>query len=234
MTDFDKYRKEGAYHWAQTDPRHPRFNPPLLARYQALLRYAPAKADCVLDVGCGDGYLTHQLSLRGYRRVTGLDYEAVGVRLARAKLDENADDSPILRASAYALPLASASVDLITHADVIEHLTDPAQALAEMSRVLRTGGCLLVSTPNWSPTRPVDRYHVQEFKPSDLEALYAPHFRHVRFYACWRGDLLRLWKRRGRGAMWINRLARWGWNPLAITSTNPTPLYEQLLTVATK
>ena len=96
------------------------------------------------------------------------------------------------------LPLPDASVDAVTLCEVIEHFTfDPLYCLAEVNRVLRHGGVLLVSTPNaasWFAIyqalqhRPANRWpvyatpdaanrenhiHAREYLVSDLETLLA-------------------------------------------------------------
>ncbi len=45
------------------------------------------------------------------------------------------------------LPMRSGSIDLVVAFDVLEHILDDAAALREVERVLRPGGCLLVTVP---------------------------------------------------------------------------------------
>jgi ubiquinone/menaquinone biosynthesis C-methylase UbiE len=50
--------------------------------------------------------------------------------------------------SIYDLPFADCSFDLVTCNVVMEHLVDPGKALAEIARILVTGGALVINTPN--------------------------------------------------------------------------------------
>jgi len=54
----------------------------------------------------------------------------------------------LLEGSINALPLADASLDLVTCNMVVEHLDDPARAFSEIARCLRPGGAVVINTPN--------------------------------------------------------------------------------------
>jgi demethylmenaquinone methyltransferase / 2-methoxy-6-polyprenyl-1,4-benzoquinol methylase len=94
--------------------------------------------EVAVDVACGTGALTRDLqSLAPEAQVVGMDFSH-GM-LARAE--------PGLRlaaADALALPLADASVDVVTIAFGLRNLPEPGQGLLEFRRVLRPGGRLVV------------------------------------------------------------------------------------------
>lgn len=103
----------------------------------------------VLDVGCGPGSITLGLAPAG--RVLGVDCELGQVARARAAASlANISTVDFLAASVYRLPLADESVDVAFSHALFEHLAHPADALAELRRVLRPGGCLALSTSDWS------------------------------------------------------------------------------------
>ena len=107
------------------------------------MKLAPA---VIADVGCGTGLITAAL-MRKYRkaRVIGLDLAPALVARARKR-------APWLRAlhglcaEPEALPLASASCDLIFSNLALQWAPDLDRALAEFRRVLKPGGALLFST----------------------------------------------------------------------------------------
>lgn len=99
-----------------------------------------------LDVGCGDGGFLIAMAHRG-ARAHGLDlceFNVVG-----AALRARAWETPIAvtTGSAISLPYRSASFDVVTCGDVIEHVALPLAALREIERVLRPGGFLWLGAP---------------------------------------------------------------------------------------
>ncbi len=94
----------------------------------------------ILDCGCGTG---HNLSwLNDYGRAVGIDLTWAGRQFARA-----AGLTRLARATAASLPFGPEKFDLIASFDVLYSLPDEAEraAIAEMFRVLRPGGRLLVN-----------------------------------------------------------------------------------------
>jgi SAM-dependent methyltransferase len=99
----------------------------------------------IVDVACGTGYGSAMLAGPG-RRVIGIDASAEAIREA----DRNYASSAVsfMVGDATRLTLPSASVDAIVSFETIEHLDDPGQFVAEMARVLRSKGTVLLSTPD--------------------------------------------------------------------------------------
>lgn len=101
----------------------------------------------VLDVGCGPGSITVGLSPAAW--VLGVDLEPGQVALAR-EAAHRLSTVDFLVASVYHLPLPDASVDIAFSHALFEHLARPADALAELRRVVRPGGSIALSTSDWS------------------------------------------------------------------------------------
>lgn len=117
--------------------------------------------DTVLDIACGTGDLTQAFALRSpAARVIGLDFTPEMLDIARRKQkrlpDADAARIEYLQGDAQALPIDSASVDVVSIAFGIRNVADPARAVAEFARVLRSGGRLVIlefSNPTWAPIR---------------------------------------------------------------------------------
>jgi SAM-dependent methyltransferase len=125
----------------------------------------------VLEAGCGEGYGA-DLIARAARRVIGLDYDDAAVAHVRARYPR----VEAIQGNLVALPLPDAAVDVVVNFQVIEHLWDQAQFIAECARVLRPGGLLMISTPNritFSPGRdtPINPFHTRELNAAELTAL---------------------------------------------------------------
>lgn len=108
-------------------------------RFEDTLRESIPAGAVVLDAGCGSGRI-FRYELEPGCRVVGVD---IG-----AELRDNPNVGERVRGDAQRLPFAGASFDAVLASHVMEHLTEPERALAEVARVLRPGGRLLLLTPN--------------------------------------------------------------------------------------
>jgi SAM-dependent methyltransferase len=116
-----------------------------LNRVEAILAFA-GKGESVLDVGCGSGHLLYQLRHR-FTRLVGLEFS--GHRLEQAKINLAGLPFVAIQGSAEAMTeIASDSIECVVSADTIEHVPDVYLAAAELFRVLRPGGRLIINTPN--------------------------------------------------------------------------------------
>ncbi|MEU8178027.1 methyltransferase domain-containing protein [Microbispora hainanensis] len=105
----------------------------------------------VLDVGSGTGRLAADLATgdRG-REVVGVDVDPALLEAARSHAAERGlGNVRFETASVTALPYADAAFDLVTCRFVLMHVPDPAAAVAEMRRVCRPGGALVVIESDW-------------------------------------------------------------------------------------
>jgi 2-polyprenyl-3-methyl-5-hydroxy-6-metoxy-1,4-benzoquinol methylase len=118
----------------------------LMAGFEATLDELFVRADpqSLLDVGCGEGVLTHKWAQRlGDRRVVGIDLEDPAIQAEWEKRRAPNLDYRIMKAEN--LPFADGEFDVATAIEVLEHVPDPAHTVAEMARV--ASGHLLVSVP---------------------------------------------------------------------------------------
>lgn len=97
----------------------------------------------VLDVGSGDGQLALALARAG-ARVWAIDADPRMLATARRCFETAAVEVGLQEAHAQALPFESAGFDVITAVTVLCFVSEPERALAEMVRVLRPGGRLVI------------------------------------------------------------------------------------------
>lgn len=101
----------------------------------------PAEAR-VLDVGTSTGTNLRMLRDRDFRYVEGLDVSPEAARYCAEK-----GLGSVHVGDVCAMPFADDSFDLVLATDVIEHVDDDAQALAEIARVLKPAGLAIVTVP---------------------------------------------------------------------------------------
>jgi ubiquinone/menaquinone biosynthesis C-methylase UbiE len=112
-------------------------------RLQALHKLAATKAgDLVLEVGCGAG---HVLGRFDNVRRFGIDLSEGMLARLRRRLGNSVE---LARGSAMDLPFADHSFDVVLCTEVLEHVPDPAVVVAELARVTKPGGRVIVSIPN--------------------------------------------------------------------------------------
>jgi 2-polyprenyl-3-methyl-5-hydroxy-6-metoxy-1,4-benzoquinol methylase len=107
-----------------------------------LMRQASPRS--LLDVGCGEGVLTHRWAQQlAPSRVVGIDLEDPSIQAEWAKRRAPNLEYRIMKAEN--LPFADSEFDVATAIEVLEHVPDPEHTVSEMARV--ASGHLLVSVP---------------------------------------------------------------------------------------
>ena len=101
----------------------------------------------VLEIGCGVGEFSQLLAERG-ARVIGADISPLAVEETGHRL-EGYEGTEAIVADICAVPFRDESFDLVVSLETIEHSADPRKALAELVRVTRRGGRLIVTNPNY-------------------------------------------------------------------------------------
>jgi 2-polyprenyl-3-methyl-5-hydroxy-6-metoxy-1,4-benzoquinol methylase len=105
--------------------------------------FAQAAPRSVLDVGCGEGVLTHKWAQRLEGRIVGIDLEDPAIQAEWAKRQAPNLSYRVMKAER--LPFEEGEFDLAAAIEVLEHVPDPEATVAEMARVARRH--LLVSVP---------------------------------------------------------------------------------------
>ncbi|MFI4952889.1 MAG: methyltransferase domain-containing protein [Burkholderiales bacterium] len=152
-------------------------------RYAFARRYAEGRR--VLDAACGEGYGTALLATAAAEAV-GVDIDADAIRHAQSTY--GTERLRFVEGSCARLPLPDASFDVVVSFETIEHLdaADQPRMLAELARVLKPAGLLVISSPNkrvYSDERDyVNEFHRHELYRDGLSALLAPAFPAQRWF----------------------------------------------------
>lgn len=139
-------------------PRNRAISPITLKRYDdlsdELKKYG--KENNWIDVGCGSGDLLYQVQKRGWN-VFGTEFTDSAVQICKDK-GISMHKGP-LNTSEY----KSDFFDVITSIEVLEHINNPHEEIENFRRILRPGGVLYITTPNFnSISRRIlkDRWHI--------------------------------------------------------------------------
>jgi len=174
MRDLEKaaLRGEPSYTWREGQER----------RLKMIVRAAgPRMNGRVLENGCGVGMYVERMAAFG-GEVTGLELDIERAHQAAGR-------SPrIVNAAGETLPFAASTFDLVLSHEVLEHVRDDRLAVAEMLRVLKTGGRAVLFTPNrgypfethgiyWAGTYRFGNKAFVNYLPRRLRDRLAPHVR---------------------------------------------------------
>ncbi|MCX5493264.1 methyltransferase domain-containing protein [Kaistia dalseonensis] len=150
-------------------------------RYLFALRYC---ADFnVLDVASGEGYGSFLLG-QVARSVIGVDIDQKTVDFANKNyISERVS---YRRGDATKLPIDDHSVDVVVSFETIEHFAGQSEFIAEIDRVLRPGGIVIMSSPNreiYSDAQDYQNpFHVHELNRQEFVDLLSTRFPHVRLF----------------------------------------------------
>ena len=168
--------------------RHvPALDPESINHYRHMTAYhfaLPFAAERdVLDYGCGAGYGTNFISRRGRpRSLVGVDIDEPSIGYCRVCYQDIADCFRVTTGGE--LPFRESSFDLVLLFQVVEHVHDAPQLLQRLRRVLRSGGRVVMTTPNvelynGDPEHPANLHHVREYSAESLRAVCSSVFSNV-------------------------------------------------------
>jgi len=191
---FDYHAVAGDYQYRALNSGHPMqqfWHRGKLVMIDQLVRPHLKQGSRILEIGCGSGNLLVQAGVRGSFPV-GLDLSMQALTFVRSRLNEDEDKKDgisgfaCIQSVGEALPFSAGSFDCVILSEVIEHLDAPQATMEEASRVLRPGGRLLVTTPNYRSLWPLMEWavdcmnmapkmageqHISKFHPAGLRDL---------------------------------------------------------------
>lgn len=134
----------------------------------------------VLDAGCGTGYGLALLAEGDPTELTAIDIDDGAVAAARRYADRHG--ASVACGDLQALEFDDDSFDLAVCFETIEHLPSPERGVAELRRVVRPGGTLIVSSPNPDVYPSGNEHHLHELRPDELRELVGKHFESTRVF----------------------------------------------------
>lgn len=137
----------------------------------------------VLDIASGEGFGSWFLSQTA-AGVTGVDISAEAVAHAARRYGH--DGLRYLQGDCRDIPMPDASVDVIVSFETLEHISEHDAFMAEIRRVLRPGGFLLISTPDLdgynASIDEANAFHKRELSRAEFAAMLRQNFGHVALY----------------------------------------------------
>jgi ubiquinone/menaquinone biosynthesis C-methylase UbiE len=157
-------------------------------KYEHLHRYALAldlaEGRSVLDIASGEGYGSALLAKRA-DHVIGVDIDVDSANHAQAQYG-HLTNLKFLAGSCSAIPVADASIDVVTSFETIEHHDQHEEMMHEIKRVLRADGLLIISSPNRlvysDEPNYTNPFHVKELYYEEFLDLLKRHFQQVHIY----------------------------------------------------
>ncbi len=167
--------RQQQFKWTRTG-YHPEYNKQL-AKYKVVSCLEQVARHCrddaesrsLLDIACGDGYITEQLA-SSFEKVVGVDANADVVEMARQRIPGAEFHNAL--AEEYA---SSDLFSVVTLLDLLEHVQSPVDLLKHLKGFLKPGGVLIVHVPN---AKAINRQmnvlmgsltHCEELSPFDTE-----------------------------------------------------------------
>jgi 2-polyprenyl-3-methyl-5-hydroxy-6-metoxy-1,4-benzoquinol methylase len=106
----------------------------------------------VLEIGCGRGGFACWLAAQPFKpsEIVAADFSSSAVDMAASYAAKNGIEGiKFIEADIQKIPFASNTFDTVISCETIEHVPDPKKAVRELLRVLRPGGRLYLTTPNY-------------------------------------------------------------------------------------
>lgn len=169
MRPFDKYEKYGAYHWnAYINNKEYRKHVDTVKKF-----FSTQKRGSLLDVGCGDGFISHVLGEMGFK-VLGIDTDPTAIKLAKGKTIQASFEI-------NKIENIKEKIDYILISNVIEHVADDKGMLVCASKLAERG--TLISTITSDAGLPPDPYNEREYTDKSFSDLMTLVFKDIMIFS---------------------------------------------------
>jgi 2-polyprenyl-3-methyl-5-hydroxy-6-metoxy-1,4-benzoquinol methylase len=111
---------------------------------QVIIHHVSEKAELILDVGCGNGWVAKYF-LPKRKKVVSMDISVTNP--AKVLKESPGENHAAIVADAYHLPFKKNTFDAIIASEIMEHVYDPKLFIANLMDVLKPGGRLIITTP---------------------------------------------------------------------------------------
>lgn len=138
------YQHDAEVYDYAADTVHPAERMEIQRLREHIVAQMPAKAEWILDVGCGGAWLAKTLAPKG-RNLISMDISDINP--IKAVKSVGLPNHYGVVADVFALPFRENSIDCIVASEIIEHVSDPKRFLEALHMILKPGGRLIVTTP---------------------------------------------------------------------------------------
>lgn len=151
-----------------------------LKRFKEVLAKVKIVDGPILDIGCHGGTFTEKIiSKTGNKKIYGVDISPSAIKLVQTRIP----NGHFMVADAHKLPFKNSFFEEVVCLEVLEHVDNPSQVVAEIWRVLKKRGWVIILIPTdnflfkfiwflWTLYYPIWRHaHVQSFTNNSLEKL---------------------------------------------------------------
>lgn len=157
----------------------------------------------VLEIGSGEGYGVMELASCADKFIAVDKYETMIPKEFKEKHNITflqAEVPPLER-------IESSSVDFVVTFQVIEHIKDDMSFLSEIKRVLKTGGKLIMTTPNAFMSLTRSPWHIREYNPEQMKVLMESVFPHLELKGVFGNEKIMDYYEKNKEA--VARITRW-------------------------
>lgn len=145
MFDYiDHYQKDSEYFNYGEEYENPITRNEIKRLQEKIVSRIPGNAKIILDVGCGNGWLSSNYQ-KDNNHIISMDISLKNVM--ESLKNQSHPNHEGMVADVYHLPIKENSIDCIVASEVMEHTIDPKKFIAELIRILKVGGRLIITTP---------------------------------------------------------------------------------------